>query len=461
MMQRYEGNSGKAEAGKHYFPEGFVWGVATASYQIEGAWDEDGRGETIWDRYCSIPGNILDGDDGKTACDHYHRYKEDVALMKQMGIRAYRFSIAWSRILPKGYGEVNQKGLDFYSCLIDELLDAGIEPYITLYHWDLPQALQDMGGWTNPDMPRYFMEYARIVMDAFHDRVKKWITLNEPYCAAFLGNYEGRQAPGLRDFSAAVQVSYHLYVGHGLAVEYFRKQGYEGEIGITLNLMGRLPLTDSEEDRAAAVRADGYLNRWFAEPIVFGRYPEDMVELYRSKGVRLPEFKEEHMKLMGQKLDFIGLNYYNDFYVKADEHVWPLGFKIENPKHIPINDRNWPVTEQGFTNMLLRMKNEYGIETIYITENGTSSHDVVSMEGRVEDGPRKDYLHRHLLALWEAVSQGVNVKGYFQWSLYDNFEWSFGYESRFGIVFVDFHTQERIIKESGRWYSGVIRDNAV
>ena len=458
MMQRYEGNSGKAEAGKHHFPEGFVWGVATASYQIEGAWDEDGRGETIWDRYCSIPGNILDGDDGKTACDHYHRYKEDVALMKQMGIRAYRFSIAWSRILPKGYGEVNQKGLDFYSCLIDELLDAGIEPYITLYHWDLPQALQDMGGWTNPDMPRYFMEYARIVMDAFHDRVKKWITLNEPYCAAFLGNYEGRQAPGLRDFSAAVQVSYHLYVGHGLAVEYFRKQGYEGEIGITLNLMGRLPLTDSEEDRAAAVRADGYLNRWFAEPIVFGRYPEDMVELYRSKGVRLPEFKEEHMKLIGQKLDFIGLNYYNDFYVKADEHVWPLGFKIENPKHIPVNDRNWPVTEQGFTNMLLRMKNEYGIETIYITENGTSSHDVVSMEGRVEDGPRKDYLHRHLLALWEAVSQGVNVKGYFQ---YDNFEWSFGYESRFGIVFVDFHTQERIIKESGRWYSGVIRDNAV
>ena len=424
MMQRYEGNSGKAEAGKHHFPEGFVWGVATASYQIEGAWDEDGRGETIWDRYCSIPGNILDGDDGKTACDHYHRYKEDVALMKQMGIRAYRFSIAWSRILPKGYGEVNQKGLDFYSCLIDELLDAGIEPYITLYHWDLPQALQDMGGWTNPDMPGYFLEYARIVMDAFHGRVKKWITLNEPYCAAFLGNYEGRQAPGLRDFSAAVQVSYHLYVGHGLAVEYFRKQGYEGEIGITLNLMGRLPLTDSEEDRAAAVRADGYLNRWFAEPIVFGRYPEDMVELYRSKGVRLPEFKEEHMKLMGQKLDFIGLNYYNDFYVKADPHVWPLGFKIENPKHIPINDRNWPVTEQGFTNMLLRMKNEYGIETIYITENGTSSHDVVSMEGRVEDGPRKDYLHRHLLALWEAVSQGVNVKGYFQWALYDNFEWS-------------------------------------
>ena len=456
-MQEYNDNANRTEPGKRHFPEGFVWGAATASYQIEGAWDEDGRGETIWDRYCSIPGNIQDGDDGKTACDHYHRYKEDVALMKQMGIKAYRFSIAWSRILPKGYGEINQKGLDFYGRLIDALLDAGIEPYITLYHWDLPQALQDMGGWTNPDMPGY----SKIVMDAFHGRVRKWITLNEPYCAAFLGNYEGRQAPGLRDFSAAVQVAYHLYVGHGLAVRYFRNQGYEGEIGITLNLMGRLPLTDSQEDRAAAARADGYLNRWFAEPIVFGRYPEDMVGLYRSKGVRLPEFKEEHMKLMGQKLDFIGLNYYNDFYVKADPHVWPLGFRIENPKHVPVNDRNWPVTEQGLTNMLLRMKNEYGIENIYITENGTSSHDVVSMEGKVEDGPRKDYLHRHLCALWEAVSQGVNVKGYFQWSLYDNFEWSFGYGSRFGIVFVDFHTQERIIKESGHWYAGVIRDNAV
>ena len=221
-MQEYNDNANRTEPGKRHFPEGFVWGAATASYQIEGAWDEDGRGETIWDRYCSIPGNILDGDDGKTACDHYHRYKEDVALMKQMGIKAYRFSIAWSRILPKGYGEINQKGLDFYGRLIDALLDAGIEPYITLYHWDLPQALQDMGGWTNPDMPGYFLEYSKIVMDAFHGRVRKWITLNEPYCAAFLGNYEGRQAPGLRDFSAAVQVAYHLYVGHGLAVRYFR-----------------------------------------------------------------------------------------------------------------------------------------------------------------------------------------------------------------------------------------------
>ena len=443
------------------FPEGFKWGVATASYQIEGAYNEDGRGETIWDRYCAVPGNVLNGDNGNVACDHYHRYKEDVQLMKSMGIQAYRFSIAWSRILPKGYGEVNSKGLEFYGFLIDELLAAGIEPYITLYHWDLPQALQDIGGWANPKMPEYFLEYAKVVMDAFGGKVKKWITLNEPYCAAFLGNSEGRQAPGLHDFSTAVKVAYHMYVGHGLVVKYFREHGFDGEIGITLNLMGRLPLTDKEEDKAAAVRADGYLNRWFAEPIIFGKYPEDMVRLYKEKGVVLPEFKEEHLKLMSQKLDFVGLNYYNDFYVKAETSVWPLGFKIQNPPYIPVNDRNWPVTEKGFTNMLLRMKNEYGIDKIYITENGTSFPDVVNMEGKVEDGGRKDYLKRHLNALHDALDQGVNVKGYFQWSLYDNFEWSFGYTSRFGIVFVDFNNQERIIKESGHWYSEVIKNNAV
>ena len=416
---------------KKKFPEDFVWGVATASYQIEGAYDEDGRGETIWDRYCAVPGNVLNGDDGKVACDHYHRYKEDVRLMKEMGVKAYRFSVAWSRILPSGKGEVNEKGLFFYRNLIEELLTAGIEPFITLYHWDLPQALQDIGGWANPDMPRYFREYAQILFKAFGHKVKKWITLNEPYCAAFLGNYEGRQAPGYHDFSTAVLAAYHMYIGHGLAVEAFRQSGFDGEIGITLNLMGRLPLTDKAKDVQAAVYADGYLNRWFADPIIYGSYPADMIELYRSKGVVLPDFKEEYLKLISQKLDFVGLNYYNDFYVKADENKWPLGFKIENPKYIPVNDRNWPVTEQGLMNMLVRMKEEYGIEKIYITENGTSFPDVVSMEGKVEDGARKDYLHRHLTVLQKAVEQKIPVKGYFQWSFYDNFEWSFGYSSRF------------------------------
>lgn len=443
------------------FPQGFVWGSATASYQIEGAAREDGRGESIWDRYCAVPGNVLGGDTGDVACDHYHRYKEDVALMKRMGLKAYRFSVAWPRVLPQGRGAVNEKGLQFYSDLVDELLAAGIEPYVTLYHWDLPQALQDLGGWANPEMPQYFLAYSKVVFDRLGDRVKHWITLNEPYCAAFLGNSEGRQAPGLHDFSTAVRVAYHLYVGHGLVVRHFRESGRAGEIGITLNLMGRLPYSGSEADKAAARRADGYLNRWFADPILKGSYPADMVALYREKGVVLPEFRPEDLALMSQKLDFVGLNYYNDFYVKADESKWPLGFVLENPKDLPVTDRDWPVTERGFTDMLLRMKNEYGVENIYVTENGASYHDVVTLDGTVDDGPRRDYLRRHILAMHDAIGQGAPVRGYFLWSLYDNFEWGFGYSSRFGIVFVDFATQRRTVKESGHWYSRVIAANAV
>lgn len=443
------------------FPSNFVWGSATASYQIEGAIKEDGRGESIWDRYSSIPGNVLNGDTGEIACDHYHRYKEDVQLMKKMGLQAYRFSIAWPRVMPNGRGQINQKGLEFYSNLVDELLAAGIEPYVTLYHWDLPQALQDIGGWANEDMPGYFLEYCKAVFDCLGDRVKHWITLNEPYCAAFLGHSEGRQAPGLRDFSTAVRASYYMYVGHGLAVKYFREQKMQGEIGITLNLMGRLPYSDSAEDAQAAVYADGYLNRWFIDPIIKGSYPDDMVEMYRSKGVVLPEFKADDLALMSQPLDFVGLNYYNDFYVKAKKDVWPLGFVIENPPHIPVNDRNWPITESGFKTMLLRLKNEYGIEKILITENGASYHDAVSIDHKVQDYARLDYLRRHLISMHEAMQEGVNVTGYFVWSLFDNYEWSFGYTSRFGIVYVDFKTQERIIKESGHWFMSVIEENSV
>lgn len=446
---------------KRIFPEGFVWGSATSSYQVEGAVKEDGRGESIWDRYCAIPGNVRGGDTGEIACDHYHRFREDVALMKEMGMKAYRFSIAWPRIFPEGKGEVNEKGVEFYSQLVDELLAAGIEPYVTLYHWDLPQALQDLGGWANPQMPQYFLEYSKVVFDRLGDRVRHWITLNEPYCAAFLGNYEGRMAPGLHDFSTAVRAAYHLYVGHGLAVKYFRESGLPGEIGIALNLMGRLPLTDSEADIQAAKRADGYLNRWFLEPIVLGKYPEDMVELYRSKGVVLPQFREEDLALMHQKLDFVGLNYYNDFFVRAEESKWPLGFVIENPKNIPVTDRDWPITEEGFTNMLLRLTKTYGVEKILITENGVSYHDVVGMDGEVADGNRCDFIRRHIIAVHKAMEQGAPVVGYLYWSLYDNFEWACGYSSRFGLVHIDFGTQKRTIKNSGRLFSQIIRANAV
>lgn len=443
------------------FPKDFIWGCATASYQIEGGVNEDGRGESIWDRYCAVPGNVAGGDTGEVACDHYHRYKEDVALMKKMGMQAYRFSLSWSRILPKGYGEVNEKGIQFYSDLIDELLAAGIEPYITLYHWDLPQALQDLGGWTNRAMADYFLEFAKVCIHRFGSRVKFWMTLNEPYCAAFLGYSEGRQAPGIRDFSAAVLAAYHMYVGHGLVVSYYRQCGQQGEIGIALNLMGRLPYSDSPADVAAADRADGYLNRWFADPIMWGTYPEDMIRLYRSKGVVLPDFKEEEIKLMSQPLDFIGLNYYNDFCVKHDDTAWPLNFVIENRPHSVVNDRNWPVTEHGFQAMLVRMKQEYGIDKIIITENGTSFHDVVNVDHEVKDYARLDYLQRHIKVMHGAIEHGVNVAAYFAWSFCDNFEWSFGYNSRFGLVYINFETQERIVKDSGYWYADVIRHNGI
>lgn len=446
---------------KRTFPDGFIWGSATASYQVEGAYNEGGRGESIWDRYCSIPGNVLNGDDGKTACDHFYRMKEDVALMKRLGLKAYRFSIAWPRIMPEGRGAVNEQGMRFYSDLIDELLAAGIEPYITLYHWDLPQPLQDIGGWANADMPGYFLAYSKAVMDRFHGRVKHWITLNEPYCVAFLGHYEGRMAPGLHDFSTALRVAYHEYIGHGLVVRHFREMGYEGEIGIVLNLMGRLPLTQSREDIEASVRADGYLNRWFADPIFKGRYPQDMIELYRKAGVVLPDFSPENLQLISSPLDFIGLNYYNDFHVCGAPEKWPIYFSIKNPLHVAVTDRGWPVTESGFTDMLMRLTNEYGAKKIIITENGASYHDVVDMDGRVIDGARCDYLRRHLCAMHEAMQRGAPVAGYFVWSFLDNFEWANGYDSRFGIVHVDFGTLKRTVKQSGCWYAKVAAENAV
>lgn len=443
------------------FPKGFVWGTASASYQVEGAAREDGRGESIWDRYCTIPGNVDNGDSGDVACDHYHRYREDVKLMQQMGMTGYRFSIAWPRIFPDASGKPNAEGLAFYSDLVDALLEAGIIPYVTLYHWDLPQALQDIGGWANPEMPQYFLTYARTVMERLGDRVRHWITLNEPYCAAFLGNYEGRHAPGLRDFSTALRVSYYLYVGHGLVVKYFRESGMQGEIGIALNLMGRLPFSDSPEDIAAAKRGDGYLNRWFLDPLVRGSYPQDMVDWYRSKGVVMPPFATEDLKLMSQPLDFFGLNYYNDFFVYNNPTAWPIDFSIRNPRHMPVNDRNWPITEEGFYNMLWRMKEEYGISKILITENGTATNEVKDVQGTVEDPQRVDYLHRHLRQMHRAIQDGVEVFGYMQWSFSENFEWAFGYHSRFGLVYIDFATQERILKQSGHWYAGVARDNAI
>lgn len=443
------------------FPKDFIWGSATASYQVEGAAREDGRGESIWDRFCASPGKVANEDNGDVACDHYHRYKEDIQLMKELGLKAYRFSIAWPRILPEGTGTIEERGLKFYSDLIDALLEAGIEPYVTLYHWDLPQPLQDIGGWVNPKMPEYFLEYSKIVFDRFGGRVKKWTTLNEPYCSAFLGYFEGRQAPGIQDFASALQASYNLYVAHGLVVKEFRERKMDGEIGITLNLMPRHSYQNKKENEEAVRLADGYLNRWFIEPIMCGKYPEDMISHYRGLGITLPKFRAEDMELIGQPVDFIGLNYYNDSFIQRNDNKWPLGGEIAVPGNMPVTDRQWPITPDGLEEMLVRLKEEYHVKKIYITENGASFHDVVSLEHKVEDMARKDYIKRHLIAVHRAIQHGVPVEGYFVWSLLDNFEWAFGYGSRFGIVYVDFETQERIIKESGRWYSACIARNEV
>lgn len=447
--------------GNNKFPESFVWGTATAAYQVEGAVYEGGRGESIWDRFCRMPGKVSAGDTGNIACDHYHRYKEDIQLMKSLGIKAYRFSVAWPRILPEGAGKVEKEGIRFYTDLTDELLKAGIEPYVTLYHWDLPQAMQDIGGWANPKMPEYFLEYCKVVFDALGDRVRHWITLNEPYCASMLGYYEGRQAPGIQDFSTALQAAYHLYIGHGKVVKYFRKQKLKGEIGITLNLMPRHPLGGKEENVKAARYADGYLNRWFLDPLIYKKYPDDMIALYKRKNIIVPDFTEDNMDLIGQPLDFLGLNYYNDTFIRSNPGKWPLEGEAEIPKYMQVTDRSWPITPDGLEEMLVRLKEEYHIKKILITENGASFNDIVTMEHTVEDTGRKDYLKRHLTAVHRALEKGVPVEGYFVWSLLDNFEWAFGYASRFGIIYVDFKTQERIIKSSGMWYAQCIKENAV
>lgn len=447
--------------GNYMFPESFVWGTATASYQVEGAVNEGGRGESIWDRYCRTPGKVNGGDTGNVACDHYHRYKEDIQLMKKLGIKAYRFSVAWPRIFPNGTGEIQEEGIQFYSDLTDELLKAGIEPYVTLYHWDLPQAMQDIGGWANPKMPDYFLDYCKVVFDVLGNRVRHWITLNEPYCVAFLGHYEGRQAPGIQDFSTALQAAYHLYIGHGKVVKYFRERQMEGEIGITLNLMPRHPLDGKEENKQAVQYADGYLNRWFIEPLVYKKYPEDMIALFKRKNIKVPEFTRENMELIGEPIDFLGLNYYNDTFIRANPDKWPLEGEAVIPKEKQVTDRAWPITPEGLEEMLIRLKEEYHFQKIFITENGASFHDIVTMEHTVEDAGRKDYLKRHLIAVHHALEKGVPVAGYFVWSLLDNFEWAFGYSSRFGIVYVDFETQERIVKSSGSWYAKCIQENGV
>ncbi len=437
------------------FPDGFLWGAATAAYQIEGAAWEDGRGESIWDRFARTPGNVYQMQNGDVACDHYHRFREDVALMKELGLKSYRFSIAWPRIFPSGVGQSNTKGVDFYRRLVDELQRAEITPMATLYHWDLPQALQDAGGWENRVTAYRFAEYAAYMYEALGDSIPHWITLNEPWCSAMLGHLTGEMAPGKKDWPAALAASHHLLLGHGLAVQAYRQSGLKGQVGITLICTLCEPATESPGDRAAAQRQDGYANRWFLDPVFFGTYPADMVQLYRE-AIRPGLLQPGDLRVMGAPVDFLGLNYYFRNLVAHDDDGGLLKTRVV-PGPGPKTDMGWEIYPNGLELLLGRIHQVYGGVPIYVTESGMAHPDVVAPDGRVDDQARIDYLRAHFAAAHRAMAAGVNLKGYFIWSVIDNFEWAFGYSKRFGLVHVDYETQQRTPKASAYWYRDVIR----
>ncbi|BAS27224.1 GH1 family beta-glucosidase [Limnochorda pilosa] len=437
------------------FPDGFLWGTATASYQVEGAVREDGRGESIWDRFSHTPGKTFEGQTGDVACDHYHRYPEDVEHMARMGMNAYRFSVAWPRIFPEGKGPVNQKGLDFYRRLVDALQGRHIQPCLTLYHWDLPQALQEKGGWDNRDTGRYFAEYAHTLYQALGDRVPLWITLNEPWVAAILGHAFGQHAPGFGDFPLAMRVVHHLLLAHGWAVEAFRHDGpRRAQIGITLNLSPVEPATGKEADGQAADLADRFTNRLFLDPIFRGAYPE-LPDLMRSA---LPQATPEEMERISTPVDFLGVNYYTRQVVEADpQGLYGVGMV---PARGDLTEMGWEVYPQGLYDLLIRVHREYHPQAVYVTENGAAFADEIQ-DGEVDDPRRIAYVREHLSRAHAAIGAGVPLKGYFYWSLMDNFEWAFGYSKRFGLLYVVPGSLERVWKRSARWYAQVAQANAV
>lgn len=439
------------------FPDQFLWGAATAAYQIEGAWNEEGKGESIWDRFVHQPGHILHGDTGDVACDHYHRMADDVALMQELGLRSYRFSISWPRILPLGRGKVNPKGLDFYDRLVDRLLAANILPNVTLYHWDLPQALQELGGWFNRDSVNWFADYARVVFDRLGDRVPLWTTHNEPGVVAFVGYGEGRHAPGIRDLVQAYQVVHHLLLSHGQVVQLFRQGSYHGQIGIVLNLNHHLPAGDREEDQAACARAYAQNASLFLEPLFHGHYPAALMDWI---GPYQPRIEPGDLDLIRQPVDFLGINYYMTCSIAHDPDRPPLQVRsssISAPGW-GRTEMDWGINPPGLTAVLLDVKDRYNNPPVYITENGCALRDEPDETGFVADQGRIDFLRAHLEAAFEALRAGVDLRGYYVWSLMDNFEWAMGYGPRFGLVRVEYDTGRRIPKQSARWYRSVIKD---
>lgn len=437
-----------------WVPAGFAWGVATSAYQIEGAVSEDGRRPSIWDTFAHTPGKIAGNGNADTACDHYHRWRDDIATMSSLGVNAYRFSIAWPRVIPEGSGPVNAAGLAFYERLVDALLEAGIVPYPTLYHWDLPQVLQDRGGWTARETAEHFAVYAGHVVDALGDRVRDWTTLNEPRCSAWIGHLEGRHAPGVTSIGAAVRASYHLLLGHGLAAQAIRAQDSGAAVGLVNLLSACEPASSSDADAVATRRFDGHANRWWLDPLYGRGFPEDMLSVY---GVDLPT-RPGDLETIAAPLDFAGVNYYSPSVI-ADDPGGPAPYvrEISASGDVRQTMLGWEIRAEGLEQVLVRLNKDYGTRRVFVTENGSAWADTVGQDGQVHDVDRVRYLEEHLAACGRAVRQGVPLAGYFAWSLMDNFEWADGYDPRFGLVYVDYATQQRVIKDSGSRYAGIIR----
>ena len=438
------------------FPQGFLWGAATAAYQVEGSPLSEGAGPSIWHRFAHTPGTMRDGDTGDVACDHYRRFREDVALMRDLGLKAYRFSIAWGRVLPQGTGAINPKGLDHYERLVDELLAAGIEPLATLYHWDLPAALDDRGGWLNPDVADWFAEYSSAVFRRLDGRVKMWATLNEPWVVTDGGYLHGALAPGHRSPFEAPRASHNLMRAHAASVSAYRAEGRH-RIGLVVNLEPKHPASSSAEDLAAVRRADAYMNRQYLDAALLGAYPAELAEVF---GEAWPAWTPEEMAALRVPIDFLGINYYTRSVTRADPGSWPLRASVVRQGRATHTELGWEVYPEGLTDALLWVKERYGDMPMYVTENGAAFYDPPQAPADgVQDPLRVAYLRDHLRAVRQAIAAGCDVRGYFVWSLLDNLEWAHGFSKRFGIVHVDFETQQRTPKASARFYSSVIATN--
>lgn len=440
---------------KLQFPADFIWGAATSAYQIEGSPLADGAGPSNWHRFCYVPGAILNGDTGDIACDHYRRWADDVRLMKELGLKAYRFSIAWSRILPNGRGKRNEKGLDFYRNLVDALIAYGIEPFVTLHHWDLPTALDDLGGWANRDAAHWFADYAHLIFRALEDRVHYWATLNEPWVIVDAGYLHGVHPPGLRSLEKAPLAAHNLLLGHARAVQAFRADG-KGQIGLVVNLEPKYAASNDPEDLAAMARVHAYMNRQFLDPVFLGAYPDELAEIF---GRDWPRFSDGDLKLIREPIDFLGINYYTRSVVRSDPTSPPFFASPVPQPNTEHTEIGWEVFPAGLKSCLLWVKRRYGDIPLYITENGAAFADPEPKNGHLDDPRRINYFRTHLRAAHEALQQGANLKGYFAWSLLDNFEWTCGFSKRFGLVHIDYTSQKRTPKASASFYRQVIESN--